>query len=165
MLELAETDASNPTTSLQQVNFSKLIEKSVNIFSGVAEEKQISVIATLEPDVKIRSDETRLRQIVNNLLDNALKFSPLGGKVEVELGRTSTHVLFKVRDSGPGVPEDFLDRIFERFFQLDASRERDGRRGNGLGLSICQASTQHLGGQIQAFNGAQGLIIEVQFPR
>jgi signal transduction histidine kinase len=100
----------------------------------------------------VRGDATRLRQVVNNLIDNALKFTEPGGRVEVNVHRDEAHdhALLSVADSGVGISPHDLPHIFERFYQSDKSRTRQAQaRGNGLGLSICQAIVESHGGRIE----------------
>jgi signal transduction histidine kinase len=95
-------------------------------------------------------DGDRLAQVFTNLLDNAVKFTPSGGRVrlrgEVEDGWASVHV----EDMGPGIPAEELSRIFERFYQLDKARRRGGGGGAGLGLAISREIVQGHGGQLRA---------------
>lgn len=162
LLELAETDASEIASSFTKVHLTELIEKSINVFSGVAEESEIEIKSNLQQKVSVQGDESKLRQVINNLLDNALKFSPRGGKVEITLEDSPSNITLSFQDSGPGVPPEHLDRIFERFFQVDQSRKRNARRGNGLGLSICKSIVELHGGTIAATNGPQGLLVELR---
>ncbi len=164
LLELAETDVADQSMGLQRVRFTELVEQSINVFAGVAEERGIAVVPDLQTNVQIQANESRLRQVINNLLDNALKFSPRGGTVHVSLSSTDVGIQLRVADSGPGVPEQVQERIFDRFFQVDAARERDQSRGNGLGLSICKSIVELHGGRIDACNTGTGLAVNVTFP-
>jgi signal transduction histidine kinase len=163
LLELAETDAVQPN-SFEPVDLSELIEKSINVFTGVAEDREIRMDAQLEPAVIVQGNASRLRQVTNNLLDNALKFSPPSSQVKICLSRSESEVMLSVTDSGPGVPDKYLQKIFERFFQMDQARQRDAQRGNGLGLSICKSIVEQHGGQIVAVNVHNGLSLQVRIP-
>ncbi len=83
-------------------------------------------------------DGDRLVQLFTNLLDNALKHTPAGGRVAVNGRHDDGQVIVSVADTGPGIPADQLSRIFERFYQVDKSRSRSGSTGAGLGLAICK---------------------------
>ncbi len=165
LLELAETETADQTRPLQTLNFSNLLEKSLNVFSGVAEEKEIAVVTQIEPEVLVWCEPSKLRQVINNLLDNALKFCPARGKVSIRLEPQDDQIALTVQDSGPGVPPELLTQIFERFFQVDPARQRDSRRGNGLGLSICRAIVNQYGGEITANNLQTGFQVQVRLPR
>jgi two-component system phosphate regulon sensor histidine kinase PhoR len=94
--------------------------------------------------------EHYLRQVVNNLLDNAIKFTPAGGRVEVRVEAAAGRAVLRVADTGAGIPPEDLSRIFERFYQVDKARGRENsRRGTGLGLSICAAIVAALRGEIE----------------
>lgn len=165
LLELAETDAAIQKAILKPVDISRLADKSLNIFSGVAEEKGVKLNSTLPAETIINADETKLRQVINNLLDNALKFTPEGGQVDVCVEQTASEIKLSINDSGPGVPEPELKKIFDRFFQVDRARQRDSRRGNGLGLSICKSIVEMHGGTVEAQNRIPtGLQVTLTFP-
>jgi signal transduction histidine kinase len=106
------------------------------------------------PDITVTADGDRLLQVMANLLSNAAKFSPAGGKVEVGAAMRGDGVRVKVRDHGAGIPADFQDKIFGKFSQADSS---DTRRlgGTGLGLSITKAIVEKHGGTI-GFETAPG---------
>jgi signal transduction histidine kinase/DNA-binding response OmpR family regulator/HAMP domain-containing protein len=108
----------------------------------------------LEPDVEIEVDADRFVQVVNNLVSNAVKYSPKGGQVEVGARRQADGVRIFVSDHGDGIPEAFRDRLFGRFTQADSS-DRRAKGGTGLGLSIAKAIVERFGGQI-GFETAEG---------
>lgn len=163
LLELAESDA-NVNWISQAVNLKSLVQTSINVFSGVAEEKGIEIVSRLVDSSNVSGNESKLRQVFNNLLDNALKFSPTGGTVKVELIEKEGLIVLNVHDSGPGIPDDQLEKIFDRFFQIDQSRQRTSRRGNGLGLSICKSIIEQHLGTIEASNDSQGFFVCVHLP-
>lgn len=103
---------------------------------------------------KVKVDDQRLKQVLANLLSNAIKFSPDGGTVTVEASSTDTDITVSVTDQGPGIPEDFHDRIFQRFAQADSSNTRQ-KGGTGLGLAITQELVTRMGGAI-AFETTAG---------
>lgn len=149
LLLLSESDADRMDTGRELIRFDRIVEKSCDMFTGVADTLGIELtVAYIEP-VNVRGDAGRLRQVINNLLDNAIKFSRSGGQIVVDLrirGEDQKAVL-KVSDTGVGIPAEDLPRIFERFYRGDKSRQRKSRTGGtGLGLSICEAIiTAHLG--------------------
>jgi len=102
----------------------------------------------------VEADAQRIAQALTNLLTNAIKFSPRGGEVTVSVENRDQTVSVSVRDQGPGIPEDYKDRIFRKFVQVDASDQRQ-RGGTGLGLTITKQIVEQLGGQID-FSPAAG---------
>jgi signal transduction histidine kinase len=99
------------------------------------------------PAVSVRADPDRLMQVMTNLLSNAAKFSPEGGAVSIAAEVRADRVRVTVRDTGPGIPLEFQDRIFEKFAQADGSSTRN-KDGTGLGLWISKTIVEKLGGQI-----------------
>ncbi|MGD9648321.1 MAG: sensor histidine kinase [Pirellulales bacterium] len=149
LLQLAESDVERPTMPAERVRLDLVVERSLDMFRAVAEERGVEIHCSYLVPTEIRGDADQLWQVVNNLLDNGLKFTSAGGKVSVQLhGIPDRHeVHLSIADTGCGIDPEDLPRIFDRFFQTDKSRQRD-RRGSGLGLSICQAIIQAHGGQI-----------------
>lgn len=153
LLLLAEGDVSGTLSVAEEVDLAHLVRTSIDMFSGVAEEKQVTIITKLADGIGVRADAGRVRQVVTNLLDNALKFTPAGGNVFVSLQLDDTHgnAILSFEDTGIGIPPESLPRLFDRFYRVDQARHRgDYQRGNGLGLSICQAIVHSLGGEIRA---------------
>lgn len=153
LLLLAETDAGQTQTAAQSVDFEALTRKAVEMFRGIAEDREIELIARTSGPGIVSGDAVRLRQVVNNLLDNALKFTQPSGRVVVglEIDHAPAVVRLTVDDNGPGIASWDLPHVFERFYQGDKSRPRENHaRGSGLGLSICQAIVEAHGGRITA---------------
>jgi len=165
LLQLAETDVGAGVPKFSEFNLSALIEKSIDVFSGVAEEQSIQLIADVGMQIYANSDSSKIRQVVNNLIDNAIKFTPRGGTVRLNLEKYDNGVRLLVTDSGCGIPAGELAKVFERFYQVAPSRNRNTQRGNGLGLSICKSIVEMHGGSIRiATPPAGGTQVEVVLP-
>src|SRR5207253_6442797 len=110
-------------------------------------------------------DGDRLQQVVWNVLSNAAKFTPAGGKVEISVSQTATHVEIKVKDTGPGIDPQFLPHVFERFRQADGSTTRT-HGGLGLGLAIVRHLVELHGGTISVENqhDGPGAIFTIHLP-
>lgn len=162
LLDLAETETTT-TLSSTEFDLGELVDRCVSVFSGVADEKRLSVEFRNESDQTITGDRQKLMLVVNNLIDNAIKYSRPGGTIHIKLEDVDDRVRFTVLDNGPGVPNQMLERIFDRFFQVDQSRKRDSARGNGLGLSICKSVIELHRGRIRAKN-AGGLKVTFELP-
>lgn len=168
LLVLAEGDAGRLRLHPRPVRLDQLVARSLEMFRAVAEAAGVEVsLARLEPAV-IQGDGSRLWQVVNNLLDNAVKFTPAGGRVTLALffdggGRPC---VLDVADTGVGIAARDLPHIFERFYQGDKARDRETpARGLGLGLSICQAVVAAHGGTIEAVSApGRGATFRVRFP-
>jgi heavy metal sensor kinase len=150
LLLLAEGDAGLLHAD-GDVRLDELVERAVDMFQGIAEQRNVELrVEKMEP-VTVRVNRIHLREVIHNLIDNALKFTPAGGKVEVEVDAPpdSGQARLRVRDSGVGISPEDLPQVFERFFRADKARQRaQPIGGNGLGLCICQAIAQAYGGRI-----------------
>jgi len=120
----------------------------------------------LTEDIVLYADPDRLKQVMANLLSNASKFSPKGGKVEIEVGQPSDdHIRISVSDFGEGIPEAFQPKLFEKFTQSDSSTTRQ-KGGTGLGLSISKEIVEHIGGKIHFVSKeGQGTTFMIDLPR
>ncbi|MEZ6134456.1 MAG: HAMP domain-containing sensor histidine kinase [Pirellulaceae bacterium] len=154
LLLLAETEAERLRVHSQPVRLDELVEKAMEMFGGVAEYRDIHLHCPPLPAVEVSGNPQHLRQVIYNLLDNALKFTRVGGSVNVELLVADAMAVFTVRDTGPGILAADLPFVFDRFFQ--GKRRTDGQvpnttkevKGTGLGLSICQAIVRSHQGSI-----------------
>jgi two-component system phosphate regulon sensor histidine kinase PhoR len=121
------------------------------MFAGAAEERGIRLDVDAPTAVRVRGDARQLRQLCSNLLDNAIRFTPTGGRVTLRLAGEplQRQAVFTVEDTGHGIDEHLLPRVFDRFFQVDSARDRsDRQRGGGLGLAICKSIVERHGGSI-----------------
>ena len=151
LLLLAETDAARFPMEASSVSFDHLVRKSVEMFAGVADEQGVELSADVSEPITVEGDGGRLRQVVSNLIDNSLKFTPRGGQIRVTLCRDPAQgqMVLTVADTGAGISPKDLPHVFERFYRGDKSRQRqDLAHGNGLGLSICQSIVLAHGGSI-----------------
>ncbi len=151
LLLLAEGDAGRLVLHPHRVRLDQVVRKSLEMFDGVAESQGIELRAGQLAVVEVPGGESYLRQVINNLVDNALKFTPSGGKIQVDLQvePAVNQASLRVCDTGVGIAAEELPRIFERFYRGDKSRHHEtGRRGSGLGLSICQAIVSALQGRM-----------------
>jgi PAS domain S-box-containing protein len=132
----------------EPVNPAQLVRTSLADFEPVAAQAGLSLAAELEPDVPgLSGDLMALRRMLDNLVGNALKFTPAGGCVTIRLSRSKEKVKLQVADTGIGIPSDQLDRIFERFYQVDGSMTRK-YGGVGLGLALVKSIVEAHRGQI-----------------
>lgn len=149
LLLLAESESSEAPCSEEPVHLDRLVSRALDMFRGVAEERDIELRCDLIAPVVVFGDVARLREVVNNLLDNALKFTSHGGWVNValEFDPTAQRARLRVADNGIGIPTPDLPHVYDRFYRADRARTRESQtRGNGLGLSICKAIvTAHRG--------------------
>jgi PAS domain S-box-containing protein len=135
---------------VQPVNLAPLIERAMDVVRPAADAKGITLDAILAREAdQITGDPDRLQQVVWNLLSNAVKFTTEGGRVEVKLGRVDPYIQISVRDTGCGIPPEFMPYLFERYRQADASAARR-KGGLGLGLSLVRQLVEMHGGSVTA---------------
>ena len=131
-----------------------LARTTLERFRPRADAKRIILeLASSDALPPVPCDPDRIVQVLANLLDNALKFTPEGGRVRVELAHEDGSVVVRVHDTGPGIPSDEIDRVFERFFKGDRARSS---AGSGLGLAIVKHLVQLHGGRVWAANAPGG---------
>ncbi len=162
---LSLADAGELPIQLQSSEPQRLIQEVASLYQFQAQRKNITFELDIDsqlPDIEV--DPGRITQVLTNILDNALRHSPEGGRVILAAKRVGNRVELSVQDSGPGLSGNDLDRIFERFYRTDSSRQREG--GSGLGLAIAKSIVQAHGGQVSAESevGA-GLKIRVSLPK
>lgn len=143
--------------NVQPVELPRVISEALDTVRPAADAKGVRLEIILDPRAApVSGDPERLQQVVWNLLANAVKFTPRGGKMQVRLERVNSHVEIVVSDTGVGIPADFLPHVFERFRQADAGAARE-HPGLGLGLAIAQQVVEMHGGTIHASSEGQGL--------
>jgi heavy metal sensor kinase len=165
LLMLSRADAAYTPLHRAEVCLLDLAKESASLLEVLAEEKQITLTAQGDPTLRVLADPLILRQAFLALLDNAVKFSPQHGNVSIWVGSADSDALVEVRDSGPGVPPEHRDRIFERFYRVDKARSPE-RGGTGLGLSIAQWAVAAHGGKIELESKPDsGCTFRVRLPR
>ncbi len=168
LLLLAESDAGLLHIEKEPFDLRLVVERALDMFQGVAETRGIELTRDCPHPVLIHGDSGRLRQVINNLIDNAMKFSPNGTRVSIALrfDEASNEAVFSVSDQGSGIDDADKPHLFGRFFRGDKARQRDQpTKGTGLGLSICQAIVQAHRGTITVENNpASGCTFTVRLP-
>ena len=150
----------------QPIDVLLIVHAAIDAVRPAAEAKQIDIRTHIEaPDLIVRADMERMQQVFWNLLSNAVKFTPAVGVIDVYLERHDSAAEIRIEDSGPGVPAEFLPRIFERFSQADGSSTRK-HGGLGLGLAIVRHLVELHGGTVSARNRStgSGAVLTVRLP-
>lgn len=147
LLDIAKLEAGELRLGLKPVDLEKLCAELLPPYVQEANEQGIILHHTVEPGLpRLTADPGLLERILVNLLDNALKFTPAGGRVELQIGAAGSEVQVSVSDTGPGIAAEFRERIFERFGQVPGSSGR--RHGTGLGLAFAKLAVEAHGGRI-----------------
>jgi two-component system sensor histidine kinase BaeS len=163
-LSLADTGA----LSIKKVPIdpAAVLKETIGHFKQGFAENLIKIENSLENHypITIIGDADRLQQLFSNLVENTLRYADAPGILKIGQECTANRLILFFEDSGPGVPEDALDHLFDRLYRVDRSRSR-AQGGSGLGLSICKSIVNALGGEIRATNGISGgLRIEIELP-
>jgi len=148
MFTLARADAGNYPVRTTPMYLDEVIDEVVRAARVVAGTRNISVDATTVPSAAFTGDEELIRRMVVNLVDNAVRHTPAGTAVRVELDETGSGYAIAVKDQGPGIPQEIRAQIFERFFRADTSRRQGEYNGAGLGLSLARWIARTHGGDV-----------------
>ena len=163
LLALTRLD-SLPVGETQIVDMAQVTQRAINMLTPVAEAADVTVEATWKPGCTLRCTEDDLYQICFNLIENAIKYNFPGGRVFVTVRRDGDQVLLEVVDTGVGIPEDELPKVFNRFYRVDKARSR-AAGGTGLGLSIVRDTVRRHGGWVTAQRRqSEGSVFTVGFP-
>jgi heavy metal sensor kinase len=155
LLSLSRLDSGSAQMERVRFNFGDLVWSTTEQMVPLAAEKQVVLTAQGQGKVEVEGDRVRLKQVVVNLLDNAIKYTPAGGSVTVGLNISPGHAQLEIMDTGPGIAESDLPHVFKRFFR--AEKVRVGTfEGAGLGLSIVQSICTAHGGLVKAENRPNG---------
>lgn len=165
LLTMSRADAGRVQLHLAETGMLDLAKESASLLEVLAEEKEQTLRVEGDENVTVMADRTILRQALVNLIDNAVKYSPIKGEIRVRVMNSGQDALIEVQDNGPGILPEHRDRIFERFYRVDKARTR-AEGGSGLGLSIAQwAVTVHKGSiAVQSSPGA-GSTFRVRLPK
>ena len=165
LLDLQKLAAGKIVYRFQAIDVGALLEESVRGIQAFADSFAIEIRLSEAPEgLRVRADRDRLIQVLSNLLSNALKFSPHGGHVTVEARQAGESVVISVADHGPGIPEEFRSRLFERFTQVDSSATRSAG-GSGLGLSIVKGLVEGMHGRVSLDTEiGRGTVFHLELP-
>jgi heavy metal sensor kinase len=163
LLTLARMDAGQPENHQESVDLRAVVESSVVLLQPLADQKQVELTCDLQT-VQVAGDAARLGQVVANLVSNAVTYNREGGRVRLQLVAEGHQAILTVSDTGIGIGETDLPRVFERFYRVD--KARTGNRGGvGLGLAICREIVRRHGGTIDVASViGEGTTVTVRLP-
>lgn len=164
MLFLSEMESGTRKPQLEKVDLAHLVNEACDLFQPLAEDKRIALaVQQNNATCIVPGESATLQRMIANLLDNAIKYTPEGGRITVQLKSFRKEALLVFEDNGIGIARENLPRIFERFYRCDKSRHQ---RGSGLGLSLARAIAEEHGGNVQVSSRyGHGTVVTVSLPR
>ena len=164
LLTLVKMDSTQMQMNISSVNINQLLEEELKTLKPLAEEKNIELVLESMRPVQADVDEVKFSMAISNIIENAIKYNNPEGWVHVFLNADQTYFYIKVQDNGIGIPEESLDKIFDRFYRVDKSRSR-ASGGTGLGLTISKQIILAHKGQIKVYSEeGVGTTFSVQVP-
>jgi signal transduction histidine kinase len=161
LLRIARVESGAYRSAFAGLNLSQIISDICELYHAVTEEHCFRFTNDIAPNIEVFGDRELLAQAVTNLLDNAIKYAPDGGRIHVSATTEGDRAIVSVSDNGPGIPASERERVFERFARLDQARTKPG---NGLGLALVKAVAEQHGGTLQLADNVPGLIVRLSLP-
>jgi signal transduction histidine kinase len=163
---LSLADAGELTISPQTIEPQRLVQEVASLYQYQTQRKNVTLdLDITSPLPSVEVDPGRMTQVLTNILDNALRHTPEGGRIVLAAKQVKNQVEISIQDSGPGTTAEDVNRIFDRFYRTDPSRQREDG-GSGLGLAIAKSIVQAHGGQLLAESEAgNGLKVIITLPR
>jgi two-component system, OmpR family, phosphate regulon sensor histidine kinase PhoR len=163
MLHLSRIEAGHWPMHLERVDVAPLADELVELHRDRATDRGLTLGEEVPPGLAVRADARALEQVLVNLLDNAIKYTPAGGAVKLAATQEGARAVLSVSDTGAGIDQRHLPRLFERFYRVDPGRSRD-QGGTGLGLAIVKHLVQAQGGEVGVESGGAGSRFWVALP-
>ncbi len=163
LLMLAKIENIDSIRELKQINLSKELEIIISMFESMAYEKEITIDSNIKEDVMLKANKEDIEHIVSTLVDNAIKHTELKKQVIVELNKEKNDIIIQVKNYGNPIPEEEREKIFERFYRIDKSRNRQEKR-YGLGLAIAKSTVEKYNGKIEVSYKDHFTIFKVSIP-
>jgi two-component system, OmpR family, phosphate regulon sensor histidine kinase PhoR len=148
LLDLSMIESGQAIMRMVEVRAHELVDEAIEYIYDQSAAKELEIVHDIPKDMLVLCDHDKVQRVLVNLIHNAVKWSPPGETIMVQAKDTGDEVTFSVIDNGPGVPDEYKERIFERFYQVDPSRS--GNEGTGLGLAICKHIIEAHEGRIWA---------------
>jgi signal transduction histidine kinase len=161
LLRIARIESGAYRREFADLDLNEIVSDVCDLYQAAAEERHIKLSCHTIGEAHSFGDRELLAQALTNLLDNAVKYTPIGGRIDVRLEKTDAHLKITVADSGPGIPYPDRARVLERFARLDRARSKPG---NGLGLSLVKAVAEQHNGRVTLSDNHPGLVVRLELP-
>jgi signal transduction histidine kinase len=163
LMDISEAEAGAMRLDKHPEDLADIVREAVELYDLVSTERGVHVVTRLAPGISVVVDRRRIRQVCANLIDNAIKYTAPGGRVEVTVSGDESRGVVSIADTGIGIPPEERRRVWDRLFRGDRSR---AERGLGLGLSLVKAVVEAHGGEVNLESDVGvGSIFEVRLPR
>jgi len=163
LLDLSRIESGAVLLAPEMIDLSQLTHEAAALLQTRTDATRVRISTPPTPGVEVEADRSSLLRVASNLLDNAIKYSPPGGTIHLQIHDEGELVALSVRDEGPGIPETDLPRVFERFYKGEASRSNSG---TGLGLAIVKHIVRSHGGTVSVANASEGgAVFMVRLPK
>ena len=160
--DIAEAETGTMKLNIAEINLPELVNDVLDLYQIIAEEKKINLQTQMPDELHLLADRVRIQQALANLVDNAIKYTPEGGQVQIAISKADNQVEIAVKDNGRGIPDDELPRIWDRLYRGDKSRNE---KGLGLGLSLVKAVVQAHQGSVEVASAVeQGSVFTMHLP-
>ena len=163
LLSISRAEAGQLQLGLSVLSPLAVAREVAALLDVLVEEKSLQLIVTGDEEVRVSADRLLLRQAITNVLHNAVKYTPRGGRIDVRVTSSNGRSVIRIADSGPGIPPAHRDKVFDRFYRVDSARGRD-TGGAGLGLSIAKWAIEVQGGEIKVEDSIEGAAFSIQLP-
>ncbi|HKH21076.1 MAG TPA: ATP-binding protein, partial [Gammaproteobacteria bacterium] len=161
LLSIAQVESGADRGDWHSIDLSALTRDVADLYQPLAEDKEVHFTQQIRQDLRLRGNRSLLTQAIGNLLDNAIKYTPRGGTIQLNARHKHEVIEVVVSDNGPGIPADMREKVLERFVRLETSRTTPG---NGLGLSLVRAVAWLHNAKLELADAHPGLSVSLQFP-
>lgn len=163
LLLLAKIENIDNVKEYKQLNLSKEVEIILSMFESMAYEKQVNITSNIDQNIMMNGNKEDIEHIVSTLTDNAIKHTKAKKEVQIILKKEKNDIIFEVKNMGEKIPEEEREKIFERFYRIDKSRNREEKR-YGLGLAIAKSTIEKYKGKIEVFYKDNFTVFKVTIP-
>lgn len=165
LLMLARLSSDRAELKFEEINLYSILNDVVKLLNPLAEQKDVKISILGDEQLTTFGDRASLLELFTNIIDNVIKYNIQKGKVDIYIKKDQDYALIEIKDTGVGIPEKDLDRVFDRFYRIDKARSKEVK-GVGLGLSICKEIVRLHGGKIEMKSRAgEGTVVSIYLQR